>query len=84
MAEVPVVEEVKRALLYREGPAGKLYSLLLSYERANWDQINVLANELNIPTNLLTSVYFDSVDRANIIWARITAPEADDLPEESV
>ena len=84
LAEVPVVDEVKRALLYREGSAGKLYSLLLSYERADWDQISVLANELNIPTNLLTSVYFDSVDRANLIWARISAPEAPDNTEESV
>ncbi|WP_312942653.1 HDOD domain-containing protein [Oscillibacter sp.] len=84
LAEVPVVEEVKRALLYREGSAGKLYSLLLSYERADWDQISGLANELNIPTNLLTSVYFDSVDRANLIWTRISTPEALDLPEESV
>jgi len=84
LAEVPVVEEVKRALLHREGSAGKLYSLLLSYERADWDQINVLANELNIPTNLLTSVYFDSVDRANLAWARISTPEAPSLPEESV
>lgn len=84
LAEVPVVDEVKNALLYQEGSAGKLYSLLLSYERADWDRISSLADELHIPTNLLTSVYFDSVDRANIIWARITAPDASNLPDENV
>ncbi|MEA4941442.1 Cyclic di-GMP phosphodiesterase CdgJ [bioreactor metagenome] len=84
LSEVPVVDEVKNALLYQEGSAGKLYSLLLSYERADWDRISILADELHIPTNLLTSVYFDSVDRANLIWARITAPDASNLPDENV
>ena len=79
LTEVPVADEVKNALLHQEGTAGKLYALLLSYERADWDQISALANELHIPTNLLTSLYFDSVDRANITWARITAP--DDVPQ---
>lgn len=73
MAEVPVVDEVKKAILYQEGTAGKLYSLLLSYERADWERISMLADELRIPTNLLTSLYFDSIDRANIIWSQITA-----------
>ncbi|KXL52144.1 HDOD domain protein [Anaerotignum neopropionicum] len=82
LAEVPVADEVKDALLYQKGPAGKLYSLLLSYERADWDRITTLADELHIPTNLLTSLYFDSVDRANMIWARITAPAH--LPDENV
>ena len=84
LSEVPVVDEVKNALLYQEGSAGKLYALLLSYERADWERISSLAEELHIPTNLLTSVYFDSVDRANIIWDRITAPETSDLSDENI
>ena len=69
-------------MLYQKGSAGKLFALLLSYERADWDRITTLADELHIPTNLLTSLYFDSVDRANMIWARIAAPA--NLAEENV
>ncbi|MDD4844084.1 MAG: HDOD domain-containing protein [Anaerotignum sp.] len=82
LSEVPVADEVRDALLYQEGAAGKLFSLLLSYERADWDRITTLADELHIPTNLLTSLYFDSVDRANMIWARIAAPT--NFPDENV
>lgn len=82
LSEVPVADEVRDALLYQKGSAGKLFSLLLSYERADWNRITTLAEELHIPTNLLTSLYFDSVDRANMIWARIAAPA--NLPEENV
>lgn len=82
LSEVPVADEVRDALLYQKGSAGKLFSLLLSYERADWERITTLADELHIPTNLLTSLYFDSVDRANMIWARIAAPAS--LPGENV
>lgn len=82
MAEVPVVDEVKKAILYQEGTAGKLYSLLLSYERADWDRISMLADELRIPTNLLTSLYFDSIDRANTIWSQITAPTGSGISDD--
>ena len=37
--EIPIVEEVKNALVSKEGPAGKLYELILCYENAQWAQI---------------------------------------------
>ncbi len=72
LAEVPVADEIKAALLRREGPCGALYELVLSYERADWNKVNTLAEKLMIPTNLLTSLYFNCMDEANSLWKELT------------
>lgn len=72
LVEVPISEEVRSALLTQDGPCGALYSLVLSYERADWNQVTRFADELEIPTNLLTSLYFDCMDSANTIWKDMT------------
>ena len=74
LAEVPVADEIKRALLYHEGRCGKLYDLVLSYEAANWERITTLAEELGIPGNLLTSVYFICMENVNVLWDQLTNP----------
>ena len=74
LGEVPVAEEVKAALLRREGRCGKLYELVLSYETASWEKITVLAEELGIPDNLITSVYFICMENVNTLWEQLTNP----------
>jgi EAL and modified HD-GYP domain-containing signal transduction protein len=74
LAEVPVVDEVKQALLEKTGRAGALYRLAISYERADWESIGTLAEELQIPANLLTSLYFNCVEEVNGIWKQLTTP----------
>ncbi len=71
LSEVPVSDEVKAALLRREGPCGALFELVLSYERADWNKVNGLAEVLGIPTNLLTSLYFNCMDGANTVWEEL-------------
>ena len=75
LAEIPLPDEIRAALLTREGRAGKLFSLVLSYERADWSAINELAEELGIPTNLLTSLYFSCADVVDATWQQITCQE---------
>ena len=53
-----------------------LYDLALSYERADWAQIDRLAGELGIQTNLLTSLYFSCMEDVNRIWNEITQASA--------
>ena len=67
-----MADEVKAALLHREGRCGKLFELVLSYESANWDAINRLAEELGIPNQLLTSVYFICMENVNTLWEQLT------------
>ena len=82
LAEVPVADEIKAALLNREGRCGKLYDLVLSYETANWDAINSLAEELGIPNQVITSTYFTCVENVNLLWDQLTNPYKDQLSEE--
>lgn len=74
LAEVPVADEIKDALLTRQGRCGKLYELVLSYERADWASIASLAEDLGIENNLLTNIYFICMENVNAIWAQLTNP----------
>ncbi len=82
LGEVPVSDEVKNALLYHEGRCGKLYDLVLSYEAADWEKITALVEELGIPGNLITSIYFVCTDNVNMLWEQLTNPYANQLPPE--
>ncbi|NCE65525.1 HDOD domain-containing protein [Pseudoflavonifractor sp. 524-17] len=81
VAEVPVVDEIKNALLRREGRCGKLYELVLCYEAADWERITTLADELGIPSNLITSVYFICMENVNMLWEQLTNPYPNQLKE---
>jgi EAL and modified HD-GYP domain-containing signal transduction protein len=72
LAEVPVSEHIKDALLKHEGRCGKLYDLVLSYESADWSKINALAAELGIPNNVLTTVYFICMESVDSLWDQLT------------
>jgi EAL and modified HD-GYP domain-containing signal transduction protein len=72
LAEVPVSEHIKDALLKHEGRCGKLYDLVLSYESADWSKINALAEELGIPNNVLTTVYFICMESVDSLWDQLT------------
>ena len=74
LAEVPVDDAIKNALLRHEGRCGKLYDLVLSYEAADWERIKALAEELGIPDNLLTSVYFICMENVEVLWQQLTNP----------
>ena len=74
LAEVPIAEEIKDALLRHEGRCGKLYDLVLSYEAADWDRISTLAGELGIPDNVITSIYFICMENVNTLWEQLTNP----------
>lgn len=71
LEEVPVAEEVKAALLRKEGRCGRLYELLLSYEAANWNAITALSEELGIPSQVITNIYFTCVENVNFLWEQL-------------
>ena len=86
LEEVPVSDEIKEALLHRTGRCGMLYELVLSYENADWERITVLAEELGIPDNMITSVYFICMENVDTLWEQLTNPYKNQLPapEETV
>lgn len=78
LSEIPVPEEVKVALLRREGKAGQLFELALCYEQADWNGVAAATEALGIPAKLLTGTYFACVDDVNTIWTQVTNPRPDD------
>lgn len=76
LEDLPIVDEVRQALIHHEGRAGLLFDLTLSYERADWNEISALAAQLGIPSNLLTNVYFNCMEEVNSIWRQLTNPSA--------
>ena len=73
LREIPVSNEIKGALLSRQGSSGLLLDLVLSYENADWDRVNADAQILGVPANLLTTLYFECMEMANQVWEGINA-----------
>lgn len=86
LAEVPVAQEIKDALIRQEGICGDLYKLILSYENADWKEVKILSERLGIPSNLLAQTYMDCVETVNEIWTGLTTKNEemkDDINEET-
>ena len=81
LEELPVNDMVKDALLKKGGRCGKLYQLVLSYEAANWNEITSLAEELGIPNQLLTNVYFNCMENVNMLWEQLSNTTVEPEPE---
>lgn len=71
LKDIPVTEEVKKALTEKEGEAGKLYELILAYENAEWTEIARLSKELGLQTNVMAQLYMECVEDVNDIWVNI-------------
>ncbi|MCD7731325.1 MAG: HDOD domain-containing protein [Oscillospiraceae bacterium] len=72
LAQLPVGDEIKLALLKKEGRAGLLYSLVLSYEKADWRSMNEAASALGIPPAMIAQKYFECVEKVNETWNSLT------------
>lgn len=71
LKDIPILDEVKKALIFGEGEAGKLYRLVMCYERAEWGEIKKLAEELGLQTNVMAQLYMECVEEVNEIWENI-------------
>ncbi len=78
MEQLPISDEVKLALLQREGKAGLLYSLVIDYENADWKKMTQNAETLNIPSETISRIYCDCVESVNQTWnSLMTANDSD-------
>ena len=74
LESLPIPQEVKDALLHHTGRCGLLYDLALSYERADCNAITSLADQLGIPSNILTTLYFNCMENVNETWRQLSNP----------
>lgn len=72
LAEIPVADEIKVALIEGKGLAGNLYKLMIAYENADWKTSKELAEELGLKSDQLAQVYVDCVEEVNDVWKNLT------------
>ncbi|MDL2237528.1 HDOD domain-containing protein [Christensenellaceae bacterium OttesenSCG-928-K19] len=73
LAQLSISDDIKIALLTQEGRCGTLYKMVLAYERGDWPEINECAEELGMPTDVITEKYFECLDSVNNIWSGLMA-----------
>lgn len=75
LEQLPISEDIKLALLEKEGRTGSLYKLILAYEKADWKTMSACAAELGIPQSIIAQKYFECVESVNSIWSGLTQVE---------
>ena len=68
ISELSISDEIKNAIISQDGISGTLYKLIISYEKANWREINVYTEELGIPKDMIAQIYFNCVESVNETW----------------
>jgi c-di-GMP-related signal transduction protein len=72
LQDIPIADEIKNALLFKEGGVGKLYDLILHYEKADWKAIKEIMSYFKIPANIIAQLYINCVEEVNQIWEGLT------------
>lgn len=65
LSRVDLTEDVKEALLHREGPYAEWLALSEAYERGDWEAMSRLCAAVGVPADALPEIYVQSLR-----WAR--------------
>lgn len=76
LAELPISEDIVNALTKHEGKCGLLYDLVLTYELADWSKIKKYTEQLGIPDQVISQIYFDCIENVNMIWDNLVSSES--------
>lgn len=68
LEDLPVATEIKDALLGRPTTLGTVYELAVNYERANWEKVSKLAEQLNLQEQELPLIYNQAVAWTNQLF----------------
>lgn len=71
LAQIPISEDVKTALISREGRTGLLFETVINYENAEWVKMKQNADELGIPKDLISEKYCECVQSVNATWNKL-------------
>lgn len=72
LAEIPISEDIKQALISGKGDVGKLLALIICYEKADWKNCQELAQVLNVQTAQLSQIYINCVEEVSSVWESLT------------
>lgn len=62
LEETALTEEVKEAILIREGVMGEILNLVIAFERVKWDQVALIEKKNQIDPKKLYNKYLEAVD----------------------
>ncbi|HHX77887.1 MAG TPA: HDOD domain-containing protein, partial [Firmicutes bacterium] len=68
MQELPIADDIKRALLGEEGGLRDVYELIVAYEKGDWSNFSRLASKLNLEEERAAAFYLSSLKLANRIF----------------
>lgn len=76
LKNLPVLDEIKEALITGQGKLGEYLQLALDYERANWQEMEEHADRLDLDTDEISRIYIEAVTWANSITQNNAGEEA--------
>jgi c-di-GMP-related signal transduction protein len=76
VADLPVRQEIKEALVAQKGLYWKLLDLATAYERAEWEKVNLLASQLAIGEDQASARYVSAVDWSTALRRNVHIPVA--------
>jgi len=65
LAELPLTNEIKRALLGEDNQIRAFIDLILAYEKADWVNFGVYAHKLHIDESEVPNLYLQALNSAN-------------------
>jgi EAL and modified HD-GYP domain-containing signal transduction protein len=68
LTQIPVSHEIRDTLLGRSTTLSPIWGLVLSYERADWEQVRQLATVAEVSSGRLPALYRDSVQWVDRIY----------------
>ncbi|HXK65294.1 MAG TPA: hypothetical protein PK348_03410, partial [Spirochaetota bacterium] len=66
--QLPLTDDIKNAILKQQGPYAKLYQFITAYEKGNWEAVNRLSEELQLPAEQIAQSYRKAIEWANTFF----------------
>ena len=66
LEKLPLSEEIKLAILKREGRLADYLGLVEAYEQAKWQEANEIQTKLNLNADDIPTAYHDALQWANL------------------
>jgi len=65
LAELPLTNEIKRALLGEDNPIRGFLDIIIAYEKGDWVDFSIHANKMNINESEVPNLYLKALASAN-------------------
>ncbi|MBM7614152.1 EAL and HDOD domain-containing protein [Alkaliphilus hydrothermalis] len=71
LLEISVTDDIKESLICKRGILRPICELIYSYEKGNWDEVKVIAEEIGIDKKKLVQLYLSSLKWADEVLSTV-------------